>query len=204
MMCVFDERTRKKRSGITLREEVFMKKLLAVALSLCLLCSFALAEETPELSWENSLSENPNLEANGSTQQISVDGVGNILYWVPNNLPASDVSTIEAELPPIAAFGADNEGNSYSVSVFALTVTGGLEAYAAAQKEAGADVDNAKLIIPNGLQIIGMENPVAGIDMILLPVNDSTILLFTFTPLNGDEEWDEVKTYIASSIRLAQ
>ncbi len=58
---------RKKRSGISLREEVFMKKLLAVALSLCLLCSFALAEETPELSWENSLSENPNLEANGST-----------------------------------------------------------------------------------------------------------------------------------------
>ena len=102
-----------------------MKKLLAVALSLCLLCSFALAEETPELSWENSLSENPNLEANGSTQQIAVDGVGNILYWIPNNLPAIDVSTIEAEIPPIAAFGADNEGTSYSVSVYALTVTGG-------------------------------------------------------------------------------
>ena len=195
---------RKKRSGITLREEVFMKKLLAVALSLCLLCSFALAEETPELSWENSLSENPNLEANGSTQQIAVDGVGNILYWIPNNLSAIDVSTIEAEIPPIAAFGADNEGTSYSVSVYALTVTGGLEAYAAGLKEAGADVDNAKLVITNGLQIVGIENPAEGIDMILLPVNDSTILLFACTPLNGDEEWDQVKAYIASSIRLAE
>ena len=74
----------------------------------------------------------------------------------------------------------------------------------AAQKEAGADIDNAKLIITNGLQIIGIENPVAGIDMIILPVNDSMILVFTFTPLNGDEEWDEVKAYIASSIRLAE
>ena len=73
-----------------------MKKLFALALALCLLCSFALAEEeTPELSWENSLSQNPNLEANGSTQQITIDGVGNILYWVPNNLPALDVNTIE-------------------------------------------------------------------------------------------------------------
>ena len=181
-----------------------MKKLLTLALALCLLCSFALAEETPELSWENSLSENPNLEANGSTQKITIDGVGDILYWIPNDLAAVDVSTIQAEIPPIAAFGADNEGNTYSASVFALTLTDGLEAYVAAQKEAGADVDNAKLLITNGLQIIGMENPVAGIDMIILPVNDSLILLFTFTPLNGDEEWDQVKAYIASSIRLAQ
>ena len=41
-------------------------------------------------------------------------------------------------------------------------------------------------------------------DMIILPVNESMILLFSFTPLNGDDEWDEVKTYIASSIRLAE
>lgn len=182
-----------------------MKKLFALALALCLLCSFALAEEeTPELSWENSLSENPNLEANGSTQQITIDGVGNILYWVPNNLPALDVNTIEGELKPVAAFGAENEGTHYSISVFALKLTGGLEAYANAQKEVGADIDNAKLIITNGLQIVGMENPVADMDMIILPVNESMILLFSFTPLNGDDEWDEVKTYIASSIRLAE
>lgn len=181
-----------------------MKKLLAVALTLCLLCSFALAEETPELSWENSLSENPNLEANGSTQQITIDGIGNILYWVPNNLPEVDVKTVQADIPPVAAFGAENGGNTYTISVFALNLNAGLEAYVAAQKEAGADIDNAKLIITNGLQIIGIENPVAGIDMIILPVNDSMILVFTFTPLNGDEEWDEVKAYIASSIRLAE
>ena len=83
-------------------------------------------------------------------------------------------------------------------------MTGGLEAYAAGLKEAGADVDNAKLVITNGLQIVGIENPAEGIDMILLPVNDSTILLFACTPLNGDEEWDQVKAYIASSIRLAE
>ena len=182
-----------------------MKKLFALALALCLLCSFALAEEeTPELSWENSLSQNPNLEANGSTQQITIDGVGNILYWVPNNLTALDPETIEGDLKPVAAFGADADGNSYSMSVFALNLTEGLEAYANAQKEVGADIDNAKLVITNGLQIIGIENPVAGMDMIILPVNDSMILLFTFTPLNGDDEWDEVKAYIASSIRLAE
>ena len=83
-------------------------------------------------------------------------------------------------------------------------MTGGLEAYAAGLKEAGADVDNAKLVITNGLQIVGIENPAEGIDMILLPVNDSTILLFACTPLNGDEEWDQVTAYIASSIRLAE
>ena len=70
-----------------------MKKLFASVLALCLLCcSFALAEEAPELSWEDTLSSNPDLAANGSDQTITVDGVGTILYWVPGNLPAIDVN----------------------------------------------------------------------------------------------------------------
>ncbi len=182
-----------------------MKKLFATVLALCLLCcSFALAEEAPELSWEDTLSNNPDLAANGSDQTIAINDVGTILYWVPGNLPAIDVNQFEADEKPLAAFGAEGEENAYSLSVFALTLTDDLEGYINAQKEAGVDVDNAKLVIVNGLQVIGMENPVVGMDMALLPVNDSLALLFTFTPLDGDAEWDEVKTYIISSIRLAE
>ena len=182
-----------------------MKKLFVLLLALCLLCSAAMAEENAvyELSWENSLSEQPNLETNGTTQSITIPEVATFLYWIPNDLSAVDVSTIQEEIPPVAAFGAAEGEKVYTVSVFALNIPS-LEAYAAALKDQGADIDNAKTLSINGLQAVAVECEPENIDMLLVPVSDTMILLYAFTPLNGDEDWDQVKAYIVSSIRLGE
>lgn len=175
-----------------------MKKLFALMLALCLMlgCT-AMAEVAAELTWDAALEEN------GTTQQISLGENATILYWIPNDLPAIDVAQVEAEVPLMAAFGADSNGVSYTVSVYALEVES-LEAYVAAQQGVGADVDNAKLVLTNGIQVIGMENKTSNMEMCIVPVTDTMILVFAFTPCDGDDTWDEVKGYIVSSIRLAE
>ena len=174
-----------------------MKKIFALMLALCLLCGTAMAEVAAELTWDASLEES------GSTQEINIGDAAKLLYWIPSQLSAIDPATIPTENTPIAAFGAENEGIVYTVSVYALEVES-LEAYAAAQQAAGADVDNAKLVVANGIQVIGMENKTENFELAIAPVTDTQILVFAFTPCDGDEEWDVVKGYIVSSIRLAE
>ncbi len=180
-----------------------MKKLFALMLALCLMLGCTAVAETAELDWASVLAQNPDLEANGTYQQISLGEAGTIVYWVPNDLAPVDVNTIEAEVPPIAAFGGvDEDGTAYTLSVFALQITS-LEEYSAGLKEQGADVDNAQLVIANGIQTVAIEAPALGIDLLLIPVTETMVLVYTFTPQSG-EVWDQVKTYIVSSIQLAQ
>ena len=40
--------------------------------------------------------------------------------------------------------------------------------------------------------------------MVIIPVNDTSVLVYAFTPLHGDEEWDETKRVIVSSIQVAE
>ena len=101
-----------------------MKKLFALALALCLLCSFALAEEeVPTLNWADVEDQ---VKESGSFQQVAFPDVATLLYWVPNNMAAADVSQIPEDVPPVAAF-ATADGN-YLLRVYALNTTG-LEDY---------------------------------------------------------------------------
>ena len=69
-----------------------MKKLFALALALCLLCSFALAEEEiPTLNWSDVEDQ---VKESGSFQQVAFQDVATLLYWVPNNMAAIDVNQI--------------------------------------------------------------------------------------------------------------
>lgn len=174
-----------------------MKKIFALMLALCLLCGTAMAEVAAELTWDASLEES------GTTQQINIGDAATLLYWIPNQLPAIDPATIQSEVAPIAAFGTENNGITYTVSVYSLEVES-LDAYTAAQQAIGADVENAKLVVANGIQVIGMENKTENLEMAIAPVTDTQILVFAFTPCDGDDEWDVVKGYIVSSIRLAE
>ena len=180
-----------------------MKKLFALMLTLCLMLGVALAEEeAPQLNWADVLAENPALEENGTYQQITFAGTdAKLIYWVPNDLPALDVSTITGS--PVAAFGAmdPEDGQVYYMAVYALDVN--YQDYAADQQTKGADLDKAQLVITNGIQVISLENPVEDIDMAIAPATDNLTLVFAFYPLNN-ELWDEVKGYIVSSIQLAQ
>ena len=175
-----------------------MKKLFALLLALGMLCSFAMAEEAEavELSWDSVSDET---KALGSLQQIEIPDVVKIVYWVPQNMAALDVNQIEAEVPPVAAFATADE--EYTISVYALNAADGWEAYVAGL---GATEETAKLVITNGIQAIGFEAEEEGIDMVIIPVTDTMVVVYAFTPLNGDEDWDATKAVIVASIQAAE
>lgn len=172
-----------------------MKKLFALILALGLLFSFAMAEdEAIELSWDNVSEET---KAVGEFQQVSFpDPAVTLIYWVPANMAAQDVSSL-ADQGVVAAFTTEDE--AYAITVSALNVPS-LEEYAAGLGIA----DSAKLVMVNGLQAVAAEVPDQDIDMLIVPITETMILVYAFTPLNGDEEWDETKGAIVSSIQLAQ
>ncbi len=177
-------------------KEEQMKKLLALILALGLLCSLAWAEDAPpELNWSDLDTEK--LLESGEFQAISIqDPELTLNYWIPSNLAPADVSAIAPEIRPIAAFAT--EDSKYSVSVFALRVNS-LEEYINAQGVA----DTANLMMVNGLQVISAEKPDDDLDMAIVPVDSTTLITFTFSPLNEDG-WDEVKASIVASIQLPQ
>ena len=75
-----------------------MKKLFAVALLLCMLCTCAFAESVPTLNWSDIPEET---QAAGQFTQIALADDLALLCWIPSNMEAVDVSTIEAEVAPV-------------------------------------------------------------------------------------------------------
>ena len=174
-----------------------MKKLFALLLALGMLCSFAMAEEAEvlELSWD---SVSDDVKALGSFQQVSLqDPALTLVYWVPQNMAARDVAEIGTE-GLVAAFATDDD--AYTISVYGLAVPS-LEEYTAG---VGVTEENAKLFYTNGIQAIGAELAESDIDMVIIPVTENIILVYAFTPLNGDEDWDAVKAAVVASIQLAE
>lgn len=171
-----------------------MKKLFALLLALGMLCSFAMAEEDVaiELSWDNVSEET---QAVGSFYPINMNELGTLIYWVPQNMAAQDVSESGVE-GLLAAFATDDE--AYTISVFAYEVADGSQAYIAGL---GITEENSKQFTTNGIYCIGFEQEEQGNDIVIIPVTDTAVIVYVFTPLNGDEEWDEVKGVIVSSIQ---
>ena len=177
-----------------------MKKLFALMLALCLMLGTAAMAETAEVSWQDTLAQNPGLEENGTFQQLTFEGSDTkLIYWVPNDLPALDVSSVDAAA--LAAFGAEDNGQVYYMAVYAHPVN--WQDFVADQQTKGADADKASLVVANGVQVISLENPTEDIDLAIAPATDDLTIVFAFYPLNN-EEWDQVKAYIVSSIQVAQ
>ena len=170
-----------------------MKKLFALAMALCLLCGVALAEETPELNWSNIPEE---IQANGSLQQIAAPDLPVIVYWVPANMPAVDPSTVQADPAPAAVFMT--EDGQYTISVFALNVTS-LQEYLTALEGAGNKLNNVSI---NGIDCVSVEAD--AYEGVIVPMNDTLVLSYVCTPKDGDEDWDQVKGVVFSSIQVAQ
>ncbi len=191
-----------------------MKKLFALMLALCLLCSFALAEddgyddeydygyndeyeedEVQELTWEDVTSEE--IEAAGTFQQITVADT-NLVYWIPVNMAAVDVNKIKAEVPPAAAFATID--GLYTISVFALNITS-LQEYLTSLEAGGAEYfENLRV---NGIDCVNCENEDADIQILIVPVNDTTVLVYNFSPIQGEDGWIELKDIVAASVRIA-
>ena len=179
-----------------------MKKLFTLTLALCLLFTFALAEdpdsgenEVQELNWEDVVRED--IEAAGTAEQITVAGV-TLLYWIPGDMAPADVSGIRAEDPPAAVYST--EDGEYAISLFSLNVTS-LEEYLSGLEAGGAEYfENLRL---NGLDCVGCENQDENVQILIVPVDGTTLLEFRFTPFIGEAGWIEIKDLVAASVRPA-
>ncbi len=175
-----------------------MKKLFALLLALGMLCSFAMAEEAEvlELSWDSVSDET---KAVGSLYQIAIPDVGTLIYWMHQDMAPVDVNLVEAEIPPVAAFAANDE---YTASVYVLVCTEeGQEAYLATR---GVTEENLKVVVTNGIKAISFEQEEDDVDTLFILIGDNMIIEYDFTPLNGDEDWDAVKATIVASIQLVK
>ena len=158
-----------------------MKKLLAIALFLCMLCTCAFAEEAvTSLNWSDI------------PEDVMSAG---ILCWIPGNMAAVDVSAIEAEVVPYSAF--QTEDGAYSVSVFALQVSS-VDEFLASLEADGAELGEIEL---NGIECISFSQAESGVEGVVIPMSDELVLSITCTPAEGDEDWDQVKGVIFASIQ---
>ena len=82
-----------------------MKKLFAVALLLCMLCTCAFAESVPTLNWSDISEET---QAAGQFTQIALADDLALLCWIPSNMEAVDVSATGAEPAPVEAAPPDD------------------------------------------------------------------------------------------------
>ena len=173
-----------------------MKKLFALLLALGLLCSFAMAEEAEyvELSWDAVSDE---VKAAGSLQELQVTDDLSILFWVPENMAGQDVSEISEDIRPDAAFAT--EGEEYTISVYVMDTN--WQEYLV---NLGATEETVKMVVTNSIDAISFEYEAEGIDMLIIPVSENSVIIFAFTPLNGDEDWDAVKGAIVASIQAAE
>lgn len=170
-----------------------MKKLFAVVLSLCMFCTCAFAESTA-LSWENVPEET---QAAGQFTQIALADDLALLCWIPANMAAVDVSTIEAEVSPVEAY--QTEDGAYSVSIFALQVND-VDGYLSSLEANGAELGDLDI---NGIEAASFVQKDNGVEGVIIPISDELVLSVACTPVDGDEGWDQVKGIIFSSIQVA-
>ena len=171
-----------------------MKKLLAIALFLCMLCTCAFAEEAvTSLNWSDIPED---VMSAGTFTEIEIPGYPTILCWIPGNMAAVDVSAIEAEVVPYSAF--QTEDGAYSVSVFALQVSS-VDEFLASLEADGAELGEIEL---NGIECISFSQAESGVEGVVIPMSDELVLSIACTPAEGDEDWDQVKGVIFASIQV--
>ena len=154
-----------------------MKKLFAVVLFLCMFCTCAFAESTA-LSWENVPEET---QAAGQFTQIALADDLALLCWIPANMAAVDVSTIETEVSPVEAY--QTEDGTYTVSIFALQVNG-VDEYLGSLEANGAELGDLDI---NGIEAVSFVQKDNGVEGVVIPVTDELVLSIACTPVDGDE-----------------
>ncbi len=175
-----------------------MKKIFAVLVCLCLLASAALAEEDVyELNWADIGTEE--VQAHGEFRQIEIENMPAIAYWIPSVLTSVDVSKMEGFFKPAALYATEDQ--SYSVTVFSFQVAGLEEYLTMIENEGGGS--NFKNLTVNGVDCVGYEVEDSNMECLVYPITENIILSFSFTPKDGDDDWDATKAAIIASIQPA-
>ena len=96
-----------------------MKKLFALVLMLCMLCTVAVAENASEMNWTDV---EPTLTEQGLTGDFAVLDQLGLKVWLPEGLNAVEVSEADAAAGRLALF-TDAENTAY-LAVDAVNIEG--------------------------------------------------------------------------------
>lgn len=173
-----------------------MKKLFAVMLALCLLGSFALAEDAAEVSWadvKDAVAEVP-----GDFKTIEDAG---LMVWVPDQLQAQELTDEDLAKNIVAKFAAaDGDNAKLDVVVGEAGMT--LEEYTAELQASGKCTEIAPLVI-NEMPAVRYHMPEDDSLCIAFGTEDGYIIEFTMSPLSV-EGAAAVWTIVTASIQIAE
>ena len=156
-----------------------MKKLFALILALCLMCSVALAENAVSVSWEDFA---PVLEASGITGDFYTFDAISVAIFIPTGM-------VPAEVPDESYIGyfTAEDGSGEAIAVMYVNVEGmDLETYAAALEGVGAT--SIEMGYVNGLPCVSYEMPENGTLNVAFTTEAGYILEVVCGPLTTDEE----------------
>ncbi len=175
-----------------------MKKLFALMLALCLMCSCcAFAEEAKEFNWEEV--EAISTLHEGSFQAIADTG---LIMYVPDSFVAADLTE---EMIAQGNFFLLKDDNNYRVSAMLQSLGNmTLSDFVAEQLKAGAN--EMEEVAVNGIPAMSFEFEVNGEKIGCIAFyndTDNTVLTLSFAPAN-DEAYQEIIALMVGSIQAAE
>ena len=172
-----------------------MKKILALVMALCLLCSVAMASE---VTWADI---EPQLVENGLTgDYVVLDQLG-LKIWLPTGLNAVAVSDEDAAAGRLAAYTADDQ-SAYlvvdAVNMGEMTIDQLL-----ANVSSSDTVAEAEMLKTNGLTVVSYKNTAADCLTAALVDTNSNIIMFTMGPASAEGS-ELVFYFIMASLQPAE
>ncbi|MBO4290110.1 MAG: hypothetical protein J5865_08450 [Lachnospiraceae bacterium] len=175
-----------------------MKKLFALVLSLCLLGSFALAEENA-ITWDQVA---PAVEASGVEGDfVTLDQLG-LKLWIPAGLLETEFSEEDAAAGRLALYMAEDQSGYLvidAVHVDDMTLDQAVE------NTKATGMKDVEVVNTNGLTGVSYVNEAADTYSLSLVDTNSNIINFSMGPVSSDPE--NVKTvfsFIMASLQPAE
>ena len=172
-----------------------MKKILALVMMLCMLCSVAMAEQ---LTWADIEPQLGDMGLEG--EFVVLDQLG-LKIWLPSALNAAAVSDEDAANGRLAAYAADDQSAYFivdAVNVGEMTIDQMFE-----NVSNNESVTDAQMVHSNGLSIVSYKNTAADCLTGALVDTNSNIIMFSMGPASTDGA-DMVFYFIMMSLQPAE
>ena len=175
-----------------------MKKLFALVMMLCLLCTAAVAEDASTMNWTDI---EPTLAAQGLTGDFLVPDYWGLKVWLPEGLNAVEVSEADAAAGRLALF-TDADQTAY-LAVDAMNVEGMTIDQYYENAKATEGLSDVEMITVNGLNAVVYKSETMNFWSASLVDTNSNIINFVMGPAS-EEGSQLVFSIILASLQIAE
>ena len=175
-----------------------MKKLFALVLMLCMLCTVAVAENASEMNWTDV---EPTLTEQGLTGDFAVLDQLGLKVWLPEGLNAVEVSEADAAAGRLALF-TDADQTAY-LAVDAMNVEGMTIDQYYENAKATEGLSDVEMITVNGLNAVVYKSETMNFWSASLVDTNSNIINFVMGPAS-EEGSKLVFSIILASLQIAE